>query len=74
MENGIDRLVRNLELKGDYYEYVEGEFAIIGCGMGKRYRIGDNERVKLVKSDKKLVQLTFELIRDVTNRNLIAKT
>ena len=73
LDNGVDGLVRVADLKNDYYEFVEREFALIGRGSGKSFRIGDNVRVKLVSANKKLRQLTFELISDVANRDLIAK-
>ena len=71
--NGVDGLVRAAELKDDYYAFVEREFALIGQSTGKSYHIGDNVRVKLVSANIKLRQLTFELVSDVANRDLIAK-
>jgi len=73
LENGVEGLVRAAEIGGDYYAFVEREFALIGARTGKSYHIGDNVRVKLARADKKLRQLTFELISDVANRDLIAK-
>ena len=73
LDNGVDGLVRAADLKDDYYEYVEREFALIGHATGKSYRIGDNVRVKLTSANEKLRQLNFELVSDVANRDLIAK-
>ena len=73
LDNGVDGLVRAAELKDDYYAFVEREFALIGMRKGKSYHIGDNVRVKLVSANIKLRQLTFELVSDVANRDLIAK-
>jgi len=73
LDNGVDGLVRAADLKDDYYAFVEREFALIGTRTGKSYHIGDNVRVKLISANKKLRQLTFELISDVANRDLIAK-
>lgn len=73
LENGVEGLVRLAELKSDYYEYVEREFALVGLGKGKSYRIGDEVRVKVSKADKKLRQVSFELVSDVANRDLIAQ-
>lgn len=73
LDNGVDGLVRAAELHGDYYEYVEREFALIGRRTGKSYHIGDSVRVKLISANEKLRQLTFELVSDVANRDLIAK-
>ena len=73
LDNGVDGLVRAADLKDDYYAFVEREFALIGTRTGKSYHIGDNVRVKLISANKKLRQLTFELISDVANRDLIVK-
>ena len=73
LENGVDGLVRAAELEDDYYAFVEREFALIGIRTGKSYHIGDNVRVKLVAANIKLRQLSFELISDVANRDLIAR-
>ena len=73
LDNGVDGLVRAADLKDDYYAFVEREFALIGQSTGKSYHIGDNVRVKLISANIKLRQLTFELVSDVANRDLIAK-
>ena len=73
LDNGVDGLVRAADLKDDYYTFVEREFALIGERTGKSYNIGDNVRVKLISANKKLRQITFELVSDVANRDLIAK-
>ena len=73
LDNGVDGLVRAADLKDDYYAFVEKEFALIGTRTGKSYHIGDNVRVKLTSANVKLRQLTFELVSDVANRDLIAK-
>lgn len=73
LDNGVDGLVRAADLRTDYYEFVEREFALVGQFTGKSYHIGDNVRVKLVAANIKLRQLSFELVSDVANRDLIAK-
>ena len=61
------------EIGGDYYAFVEREFALIGNATGRSFHIGDSVRVKLSSASTKLRQLSFELISDVANRDLIAK-
>ncbi len=73
LDNGVDGLVRAAEIGGDYYAFVEREFALIGTRTGKSFHIGDGVRVKLTAANVKLRQLTFELISDVANRDLIAR-
>ena len=73
LDNGVDGLVRAAEIGGDYYALVENEFALIGTKTGKSFHIGDGVRVKLTAANIKLRQLSFELISDVTNKDLIAR-
>ena len=73
LDNGVDGLVRAAELKDDYYAFVEREFALIGNATGKSFHIGDGVRVKLSAANTKLRQLSFELVSDVANRDLIAR-
>ena len=73
LENGVDGLVRAADIRNDYYEFVEREFALIGQATGKSFHIGDRVRVKLISADTKLRQLTFELVSGVTDDDLIAK-
>lgn len=73
LDNGVDGLVRAAEISGDYYAFVEREFALVGTRTGKSFHIGDGVRVKLTAANTKLRQLSFELISDVANRDLIAK-
>ena len=72
LENGIDGLVRVADIPGDYYVFVEREFALIGHSTGKSFRIGDSVRVKLIEADVKLHRLTFELVAGVAAKDLIA--
>lgn len=73
LDNGVDGLVRAADIGNDYYAFVEREFALIGHATGKSFHIGDNVRVKLVAANVKLRQLSFELVSDVANRDLIAR-
>ena len=73
LENGVEGLVRAAEIGGDYYAFVEREFALIGNRTGKSFHIGDGVRVKLFAANMKLRQLSFEFIGDVTNKDLIAE-
>ena len=73
LENGADGLVRAASIDGDYYAFVEKEFALIGNATGKSFHVGDWVRVKLISANTKLRQLTFELVSDVANKNLIVE-
>ena len=62
LENGAEGLVRASEIDGDYYNYVESEFALIGEWSGRKFRVGDTVRVQLVSANVRLKQLTFVLV------------
>lgn len=73
LDNGVDGLVRAADISGDYFAFVEREFALIGARTGKSFHIGDNVRVKLTGANVNLRQINFELVSDVANRDLIAR-
>lgn len=73
IENGIDGLVRAETLHDDFYNYVESEFALIGQKKGKSFHIGDEVRVRLIEANVKLRQITFKILPEVTEKNLIAE-
>ncbi len=64
LDNGVDGLVRAAEIGGDYYSFVEREFALVGNATGRSFHIGDAVRVKLSAASTKLRQLSFELIEE----------
>lgn len=63
LDNGVDGLVRAMSIRGDDYNYVDREYALIGLRTGKAFRIGDAVKVKLVDANVKLKQLTFILVQ-----------
>ena len=72
LENGAEGLVHASTLYDDYYSYVDSEFALIGNVTGKSFHIGDKVRVKLVSADEKLRKLSFELIDELKDDDLVA--
>ncbi len=72
LENGAEGLVHSSTLYDDYYSYVDSEFALIGNVTGKSFHIGDKVRVKLVSADEKLKKLSFELIDELKDDDLVA--
>ena len=74
LENGVEGLVHVSAIGGDYYNYVENEFALIGRRTGKTFTIGDSVRVRLIRADKNKRQIDFELVEGVTAENLIVES
>lgn len=59
LPNTIEGLVRMVDLKDDYYEYIEDRLMLKGQRSGKTYRLGDRILVQLVKSDITNRQIDF---------------
>lgn len=73
IENGVEGLVHISTVRGDYFNYVENEFALIGKSTGKSFSIGDSVRVKLTRASRRKRQIDFELVEGVTAENLIVE-
>jgi len=59
LENTIEGLVRISQMDDDYYIFEEKSYSLIGERTKKRYRIGDQVKVILVRADMALRQLEF---------------
>ena len=47
----VEGLIHISNLKDDYYTFLEKEYALVGEGRGKRYRIGDPLEVEIIGVD-----------------------
>ena len=47
LENGVEGLVHISSLTDDYYDFVEGQYALLGQHLGHRYRLGDEVRIQV---------------------------
>lgn len=62
LENTIEGLVHFSNMLDDYYLFDEDRLIIRGERTNKVYRIGDTVTVKVVKANKELIEIDFELI------------
>lgn len=71
MESGIfvdlkdihcEGMVRVSDLGDDYYEYNEKQHCLIGRNHGKKYQLGKELRVKVVRTDVKARQIDLKLV------------
>lgn len=60
-ETSADGLVRVSTLGGDFFNYSQKDYALVGQRTKKKYALGDRVRVKLVAADLTSRQLDFEL-------------
>ncbi|MEK7505045.1 MAG: RNB domain-containing ribonuclease, partial [Patescibacteria group bacterium] len=58
-EAKAEGMVRLFEMKDDFYVFDEKNYCLSGQNSGKRYRLGDLIKVKLLKADLKLRILDF---------------
>ncbi len=61
-ENLSEGLIRLRDIKDDYYLFDEKQYAIVGRETGKRYRLGDNIDVKLIRVDELKREIDFALL------------
>ena len=64
LPNTVEGLVRAASLQGDYFEYNENEYAMVGTHTGKAYKLGEKVRVQVVAADKMTRTIDFELVED----------
>lgn len=63
-ENMCEGLVPVRDLPGDYYDYDESNYALVGRRSKVRYRLGDRVRVQVARCNLERKQLDFVLITD----------
>lgn len=57
-------MVRVSDLDDDYYEYDEKRHCLVGKNHGKKYQLGKEIRVKVVKTDVKARQIDLKLVEN----------
>jgi ribonuclease R len=55
-------LIRLRDIKDDFYQFEEKQYAIVGQDTGKRYRLGDKIEVKLIRVDESKREIDFALL------------
>jgi ribonuclease R len=64
VETKCEGMVRLADMKDDFYEFDEKNYRVIGRRRKKIYRLGDEVKVRIKKTDidRRLIDLTFESI------------
>lgn len=62
LPNTVEGLVPVAAIKGDYYKYLESEYALVGEMTGKRYTLGQPVKVKCAACDTFARTIDFELV------------
>ena len=61
-ETLAEGMVRLADLKDDFYIFDEKNYCMIGKSTGRRYRLGDPIKAKVVKADLKDKVIDFEFV------------
>ncbi|GHT06649.1 ribonuclease R [Bacteroidia bacterium] len=64
-ENHCEGMVPMRELDDDFYEYDDKTYSLIGKRNKKRYRLGDNVKIKVIHTNLERKQMDFQLVRTV---------
>lgn len=62
LENTIEGMVRLSDLRDDYYEYIEKEYAVVGAASGKTYKLGQRVEVCVERVDKLTKTIDFIML------------
>lgn len=62
LENTVEGLIRAASLQGDYFEYNESAYAMVGTRTGKSYKLGEKVKVRVAGADKASRTIDFELV------------
>jgi len=62
IENKCEGMISIRTLGGDYFEFDEKNYCIIGQRTRKRYRLGDHIKIKVVRCNLEKKQMDYELV------------
>ena len=62
IENKCEGMIGIRSLGGDYFEFDEKNYCIIGQRTRKRYRLGDHVKIKVVRCNLEKKQMDYELV------------
>jgi ribonuclease R len=61
----IEGLVHVSELGQDYFHYDQAKHMMLGERTGKRYRLGDRVRIKVMRADIETSKIDFSLVTEI---------
>jgi ribonuclease R len=63
-ENKCEGMIRLRDLDDDFYEFDDTNYCVIGARTRKRYTLGDNVKIQVIKCDLLKKQIDFRMITD----------
>jgi ribonuclease R len=52
------------EIRGDFYEFDEETYSLVGKGTGRRYLLGDRVKIRVVRASMEQKLIDYELIEE----------
>ena len=62
LPNTVEGMVHVSNMTDDYYQFAEGQMAMIGERSGNVFRIGDSVKIKVVNVDVEQRMIDFKLL------------
>ena len=62
LPNTVEGMVHVTTLRGDYYNYVESTYEMVGENSGKSYKLGQTVKIRVIGTDKLVRRIDFELV------------
>ncbi len=64
LPNTIEGMVHVTALQGDYFNYIESAYEMVGEHTGKSYKLGQTVQIRVIGTDKLLRTIDFELAEE----------
>ncbi len=64
LPNTVEGLVRASSLQGDYFEYNESNYEMVGTHTGKTWKLGQAVRIRVTGADRLARTIDFELVEE----------
>ena len=69
----VDGLVHVTSLGNDYYHFDSARYQLLGARSGRRFRLGDRARVRVLRVDLDEAKIDFDLVSDSASAKTSAK-
>lgn len=60
----VEGMVPLREIRGDFYEFDEETYSLVGKGTGRRYLLGDRVKIRVVRASMEQKLIDYELIEE----------
>ena len=60
LPNTVEGMVHVTTLRGDYYNYVESTYEMVGENSGKSYKLGQTVKIRVIGTDKLVRRIDFD--------------